>query len=178
MIDTCMYMYITYMIESVWYSKLYRMDMPALRSIYSCTGRRQIINIQDNYALWKELWRKQAACIVTKKWGRKSLILDQVVRAFGKTSAVAKPRSYLWLSSVTQSCPVLCNPMDCSMLGFPVYHQLSEPAQTHVHRVSDAIQPSHPLLSPSWVWASPRRWWRTEKPGMLQSMGSQRIGQD
>ena len=43
----------------------------------------------------------------------------------------------------------LCNPMDCGMPGFPVYQQLSELAQTHVHRVGDAIQPSHPLSSPS-----------------------------
>ena len=43
----------------------------------------------------------------------------------------------------------LCNPMDCSMPGFPVHEQLLEFAQTHVHRVGDAIQPSHPLLSPS-----------------------------
>ena len=49
--------------------------------------------------------------------------------------------------SVAQSCR-LCDPMDCSSPGFPV-HQLQELAQTHVHRVSDAIQPSHPLLSPS-----------------------------
>ena len=52
-------------------------------------------------------------------------------------------------SSVAQSCSTLCDPMDCSMLGFPVHHQLLELAQTHVHRVGDAIQPSHPLLSPS-----------------------------
>ena len=43
----------------------------------------------------------------------------------------------------------LCDPMDCSMPGFPVHHQFPEPAQTHVHRVSDAIQPAHPLWSPS-----------------------------
>ena len=49
--------------------------------------------------------------------------------------------------SVTQSCPTLCNPMDCSTPGFPVHHQLLELAQTH--RVGDAIQPSHPLSSPS-----------------------------
>ena len=50
-------------------------------------------------------------------------------------------------SSVAQSCPTLCNPMDCSTPGFPVHHQLLELAQTYVHQVGDAIQPSHPLLS-------------------------------
>ena len=52
-------------------------------------------------------------------------------------------------SSVTQWCPTLCDPMDCSMPGFPVHHQLPEIAQTQVHQVGDAIQPSHPLPSPS-----------------------------
>ena len=52
-------------------------------------------------------------------------------------------------SSVVQSCRTLCNPMSCSMLGFPVYHQLPELAQTHVHRVGDAIQPPYLMLSPS-----------------------------
>ena len=50
------------------------------------------------------------------------------------------------VSSVTQSCQTLCDPMDCSMPGLPVHHQLLELAQTHVHGVGDAIQPSHPLL--------------------------------
>ena len=53
------------------------------------------------------------------------------------------------LSSVAQSCPTLCVPMNFSMPGLPVHHQLLEFTQTHVHRVSDAIQPSHPLSSPS-----------------------------
>ena len=52
-------------------------------------------------------------------------------------------------SSVTQSCPTLCDPMNCSTQGLPVRHQHPEFTQTHVHRVSDAIQPSHPLSSPS-----------------------------
>ena len=56
---------------------------------------------------------------------------------------------YGQLSSVAQSCLTLCDPIDCSMPGFPVYHQLPELAQTHVHRVSDTIQPSHALSSPS-----------------------------
>ena len=53
------------------------------------------------------------------------------------------------LGSIAQSCPTLCDPMDCSMPGLPVHHQLPELTQTHVHRVSDAIQPSHLLSSTS-----------------------------
>ena len=53
------------------------------------------------------------------------------------------------LSSVTQSCPTLCDPMNRRTPGLPVHHQLSEFTQTHVHQVIDAIQPSHPLSSPS-----------------------------
>ena len=52
-------------------------------------------------------------------------------------------------SSVAQSCPTLCDPMNCSTPGLPVHHQLPEFTQTHVHRVSDAMQPSHPLSFPS-----------------------------
>ena len=55
----------------------------------------------------------------------------------------------LQFSSVAQLCLTLCDPMDCSTPGFPVNHQLLEPTQTHVHRVGDAIQLSHPLSSPS-----------------------------
>ena len=53
------------------------------------------------------------------------------------------------VSSVAQSCLTLCHPTDCSMSGFPVCHQLPELSQTRVHSVGDAIQPSHPLSSPS-----------------------------
>ena len=52
-------------------------------------------------------------------------------------------------SSVAQLCPSLCNPMNHSTPGLPVHHQLPEFTQTHAHRVGDAIQPSHPLSSPS-----------------------------
>ena len=60
---------------------------------------------------------------------------------------------YIWkcsikFSSVAQSCLTLCDPMNCSTPGFPVHHQLPEVAQTHIHWVGDAIQPSHQLLSP------------------------------
>ena len=55
---------------------------------------------------------------------------------------------YFCISSVAQSCPNLCDPMNCSTPGLPVHHQLPESTQTHVHWVADAIQPSHPLASP------------------------------
>ena len=53
------------------------------------------------------------------------------------------------IRSVTQSCLTICGPMNCSTPGLPVHHQLPEFTQTHIHQVSDAIQPSHPLSSPS-----------------------------
>ena len=56
---------------------------------------------------------------------------------------------YSKFSSVAQSCPTLCDPMNRSTPGLPVHHQLPESTQTHVHQVGDAIQPSHPLSSPS-----------------------------
>ena len=58
------------------------------------------------------------------------------------------PESVL-LSTVTQSCPTLCDPMNYSTPDLPVHHQLPEFTQTHVHQVDDAIQIAHPLLSPS-----------------------------
>ena len=80
-----------------------------------------------------------------------------------------------FFSSVTQSCLTLCNPMDCSMPGLPVHHQLLEFTQTHVHRVGDAIQPSHPLSS-----LSPPAFSLSQRQGLFKCQffesGSQRIG--
>ena len=68
---------------------------------------------------------------------------------YSKTICLIAIRSFkissVQFSSVLQSCPTLCNPMDCSTPGLPVYHQLLEFIQTHVHWVSNAIQSSHPL---------------------------------
>ena len=58
-------------------------------------------------------------------------------------------KSSAQFSSAAQSCLTLCDPRDCSTPGLPVHHQLQESTQTHVHRVGDAIQPAHPLSSPS-----------------------------
>ena len=64
-------------------------------------------------------------------------------------SKISQPKCSDQIRSVAQSCPTLCDPMNLSMPGLPVPHQLPEFTKTHVHRVSDVIQPSHPLSSPS-----------------------------
>ena len=61
---------------------------------------------------------------------------------------MASHRSSVQFNSVVQECPTLCDPIDCSTPGFSAYHQHPELAQTHVHQVGDAIQPSHLLSSP------------------------------
>ena len=75
----------------------------------------------------------------------------------GKSSSKSRKNCHLsphkqkpfHFSSVAQSCLTLCHPMDCSTPDFPVAHQLPDPSQTHIHRIGDAIQSSHPLSSPS-----------------------------
>ena len=78
-------------------------------------------------------------------------------------------------NSVAQSCPTLCDPMNCSMPGLPVHHQLPEFTQTHVHWVGDAIQPPHPLSSLSPPAPNP-----SQHQGLFQSQlftsGGQNIG--
>ena len=79
-------------------------------------------------------------------------ILNPLKSAESKAAALADNNILclrMWqvqFSSVSQSRPTLCDPMDGSTPGFPVHHQLPELAQTHVHRVCDAIQPSYPLM--------------------------------
>ena len=72
---------------------------------------------------------------------------------------------------VAQSCPTLCKPMYCSTPGLPVHHQLLELAQTHVHRVGDAMQPSHPLSS-----SSPPAFNLSQHQGLFQSVSSSQPG--
>jgi len=66
-----------------------------------------------------------------------------------RVNCICKVLQKYKVSSVALSCPTLCDSMNCSTPGLPVHHQLPEFTQTHVHRVNDAIQPSHPLSSPS-----------------------------
>ena len=91
---------------------------------------------------------------VTNKYCNKASATDFLVSQWlsikcAIASCLKRMYQSVQLSSVAQSCPTLCNPMNRSMPGLRVHHQLPESTQTHVHWVSDAIQPSHPLLSPS-----------------------------
>ena len=81
-------------------------------------------------------------------------------------------------SSVTPSCLTHCNLMDCSTTGFPIHHQLLELAQIHVHRVSDAIQPSHPLLLLSLFSSCPQSFPESRSFPMSQffASGGQSVG--
>ena len=81
-----------------------------------------------------------------------SLMSPALASGFFTTSTTWEPLEGIYMyqfSSVAQSSPTVCDPINCSTPGLPVHHQLSEFTQTHAHRVSDAIQPSHPLSSPS-----------------------------
>ena len=85
---------------------------------------------------WYVCWCQRGLCFHLKRFPPKQIQLGQ-------------KKKWSLFSSVAQSCLTLCDTMDCSTLGLPVYHQLPEFTQTHVHWVGDAIQPSLPLLSPS-----------------------------
>ena len=105
--------------------------------------------------------KSQEARVPQKRWGQKTGAPQGLEAAGGRTEkgtdgwttrgVPAQPagRTVSQFSSVAQSCLTLCDPMDCSTPDLPVHHQLLELTHTHAHRVSDAIQPSHPLSSPS-----------------------------
>ena len=94
---------------------------------------------------WKLAWM-EIRDITRVTW---NLVLVFLFLSFLSRGLVTIFSSSSKFSSVAQLCPILCDPMDCSMPGLPVHHQLPELVEIHVHRVNDAIQPSHPLSSPS-----------------------------
>ena len=113
--------------ENVCKSYMLRGQYPIYIKSYSSTARKSIISFKTQ-RIWIDIFPKKTE-------------LTNRSKVFHITNHQ--------FSSVAQSCLTLCDPMDCSTPGFPVYHQLPELTQTHVHWVSDAIQSSHPLSSPS-----------------------------
>ena len=101
-------------------------------------------------------FKASRACLVAQLVKNSPTMWETWVRSLGWEDPPEKGKAALssvlaWreLSSVAQSCQTICDPLDCSTQGLPVHHQLLELAQTHVHRIGDAIQSSHPLSSPS-----------------------------
>ena len=111
--------------EDEWLIKLLELNILEKNSI-SVYSFAFVFLLKDSRFRWRQIFNKPLI-ILMFKWHIKSF----------------------QFSSVTQLCPTHCDPMNRSMLGLPVHHQLPEFTQSHVHRVSDAIQPSHPLSSPS-----------------------------
>ena len=117
------------------------------RNCVPCIGPRILIQcaIREVLVLGLECWTKfdQQINQVPRFYSMEELLVKGQFR--GRWAGF----SSVQFSSVAQSCPTLCDPMNPSTPGLPVHHQLPEFTQIHVHRVSDAIQPSHPLSSPS-----------------------------
>ena len=98
----------------------------------------------------------QVLCMQCSRWDESFFAGVNIFQSLSFTDPPPCPHqelseqfSSVQFSSIAQSCPTLCNPMNCSTPGLLVHYQLPESTQTHVHCVSDAIQPSHPLSSPS-----------------------------
>ena len=94
---------------------------------------------------WPQDWKRSVFIPIPKKGNAKQCTNYCTIALISLVISVRSDQ----IRSVAQSCLTLCDPMNCSTPGLPVRHQLPEFTQTHVHRVSDAIQPSHPLSSPS-----------------------------
>ena len=99
----------------------------------------------DLYSFFMGLFKRSLSILSPNPLSDMSISLPDCGLSFDFLNKIFKNQ----FSSVSQSCLTLCDPMDCSTPGLPVHHQLLEFTQTHVHWVSDAIQPSHPLSSPS-----------------------------
>ena len=110
--------------------------------LWSVSGIQQMTISIIYYIRWVCIW-------FTKQWVVTKGFWAEELYVSSWNSTVNNLSMKLQFSSVAQLCLTLCYPMDCSTLDFPVRHQLPELAQTRVHQVNDAIQPSHPLLSPS-----------------------------
>ena len=103
---------------------------------WSRMQKRMDRSVPTYWQTWMEAWTSD-------------LVVKPMERQHPALGRIDECQNYNQFSSVAQSCPTLCDSMNCSTPGLPVHHQLLETAQNHVHWVSDAIQPSHLLSSPS-----------------------------
>ena len=104
---------------------------------------------------WPQDWKRSVFIPISKKGNAKECSNYRTIALISHAK--------VQFSSVAQSCPPLCDPMNCSTPGLPVHHQLLEFTQTHVHRVSDAIQPSHKVMLKI-LQARPQQYMNSELP--------------
>ena len=123
-------------------------ELPRLVDVQYATEKERKNNSRKN----KETEPKQKQCPVVDMTGDGSKVWcckEQYCIGTWNVRSLNQGKFRDQTRSVAQSCPTLCDPMNHSTTGLPVHHQFPEFTETHVHRVSDAIQPSHPLSSPS-----------------------------
>ena len=137
-------MVIFFMIQIVLWSKI---CILWIKKSFLC----QICSIHSpihDFSVFNDLWHRNLNHVFIQIYLHFTLIL--CLSHMGRTSLTQNDlQKNFQFSSVAQSCPTLCNPVNCRTPGLPVHHQLPEFTQTHVHWVGDAIQPSHLLSSPS-----------------------------
>ena len=110
----------------------------------------EIILLSEESWIQKDKYMMSFICGIFKKWHKWTYLQNRNrLTDFKNKFMVTKGEMWVQFSSVAQSCLTLCDPMNHSMPDLPVHHQPPESTQTHVHRVGNAIQPTHPLSSPS-----------------------------
>ena len=136
---------------------------------FGSVGNARETNCFENYQIKKRRIKKPLVVYVSRLFERNVLKHNKVHYSWRIHLAFSKIRklgalktllaSSVQFSSITESIPALCNPMNCSTPGLPVHHRFPELTQTHVHRLADAIQPSHPLSSLSPPAPNPSQNW-------------------
>ena len=122
--------------------------------VFLSVNMEEAVATHSSILAWRIPWREDL--LGYSLWGRKESDTTEWHTSVNKDCC-----------SLAQSCPTLCDPVDCSTPGFPVLRYIPEFAQTHVHWVGDAVQPSHPLLSPS-----PPAFNLSQHQGLYQWVGS------
>ena len=124
---------------------IWTFDSKGMSLLFSTLSRLVIAFLPKSKCLFIS-WLQSPSTMILVLKKRKSVTASTLPPSICHKVGVLDARIF---GSVSQFCLTLCHLMDCSIPDFPVHHQLPKLAQTHVHRVCDAIQPSHPLLSPS-----------------------------
>ena len=148
---TCARHYLSQACTSYWKAFVFLSSQLGLEWHHIVSLNSAILGMPIPKKLTNTATQSMCVCVIcfAKFWGNRILVVEHLLHTTTKDIKLNKTISSVQFSSVTQSCLTLCNHRNRSTPGLPVHHQLLEFTQTHVHRVGDDIQPSHPLLSSS-----------------------------